>query len=88
MKQTSLIDKFVALVSPLENRVVGMASAVLSRSNNTAGESALGDIIGFLVLNNGSNRLGGAQDLDALEAWIKAHTPVLPGLQNHIHRLN
>lgn len=218
-KQTSLIDKFVALVSPLENRVIGTASALLSRSNNTAGESALGDIIAdsqlaatadakfggaqiafmnpggiraditpaangnvtygqlftvqpfgnslvtltlkgseiktlleqqwqgqssprilqvssgfsyqwdnnravgdrvvpgsirlngvavdaaanyrvtvnsflasggdnFLVLNNGTNRLGGAQDLDALEAWFKAHAPVAPGAQNRIQRLN
>mgnify|MGYP000726954512 CR=1 FL=1 len=218
-KQTSLIDKFVALVSPLENRVVGSASAVLSRSNNTAGESALGDIIadsqlaataaaqfgaaqiafmnpggiraditpaangnvtygqlftvqpfgnslvtltlqgsqiktlleqqwqgqssprllqvssgfsyqwdnnravgdrvvpgsiklngvaldaavnyrvtvnsflasggdGFSVLNSGSNRLGGAQDLDALEAWFKARAPVVPGPQNRVMRLN
>jgi len=218
-KQTSLIDKFVALVSPLENRVVGSASAVLSRNNNTAGESALGDIIadsqlaataaaqfggaqvafmnpggiraditpaangnvtygqlftvqpfgnslvtltlqgsqiktlleqqwqgqssprilqvssgfayqwdnnravgervvpgsiklnglaidaaasyrvtvnsflasggdGFSVLNSGSSRLGGAQDLDALEVWFKAHAPVVPGPQNRIVRLN
>ena len=42
----------------------------------------------FTVLNNGSNRLGGAQDLDALEAWFKAHAPVAPGAQNRIQRLN
>ena len=217
--QTSLINKFVALVSPLENRVVGSASALLSRTPNSAGESALGDIIAdsqlaatadgkfaaaqiafmnpggiraeitpaadgkvtygqlftvqpfgnslvtmtlkgseiktlleqqwqgqssprilqvsngfsyqwdnnravgdrvlpgsirlngvaidaaasyrvtvnsflasggdnFVVLNNGSNRLGGAQDVDALEAWFKAHGPVVPGAQNRIRQLN
>ena len=42
----------------------------------------------FVVLNNGTNRLGGAQDLDALEAWFKTRAPVAPGAQNRIQRLN
>ena len=42
---TSLIDKYLALAAPLANRVVGVASADLLRAGNSAGESALGDVI-------------------------------------------
>ena len=38
----------------------------------------------FLVLKEGTARLGGAQDLDALEAYFQAHSPVAPGPQNRI----
>jgi len=42
---TALINKYDALAAPLENRVVGHNAATLSRSNNAAGESLLGDVI-------------------------------------------
>jgi 5'-nucleotidase len=42
---TALVDKYKTLSAPLANRVVGTASADLLRANNTAGESALGDVI-------------------------------------------
>jgi 5'-nucleotidase len=36
------------------------------------------------VLKLGGNRLGGAVDLDALVAYLGAHSPVQPGLQDRI----
>lgn len=41
----TLVNDYVARVAPLRDRVIGSASAALSRTNNAAGESALGDII-------------------------------------------
>jgi 5'-nucleotidase len=42
---TSLVTKYSTLVAPLRDRVVGSTTAVISRTNNDAGESALGDVI-------------------------------------------
>ncbi len=42
---TALVTKYNNLSAPLANRVVGTATADLLRANNTAGESALGDVI-------------------------------------------
>jgi 5'-nucleotidase len=42
---------------------------------------------GFAVLNDGTDRLGGAVDLDALEAYLTAQAPVAPGPQNRITRV-
>ena len=41
----------------------------------------------FSVLAEGTDRLGGAQDLDALEAYLTAFSPVPPGPQNRIVQL-
>lgn len=41
----ALVSDYVARVAPLRDRVIGNSTAVLSRSNNANGESALGDII-------------------------------------------
>ncbi len=41
----------------------------------------------FKVLTLGGNRLGGAQDSDALEAYFATNSPVSPGLLNRIKRL-
>ncbi len=61
-QQTSLIDKFLALVTPLENRIVGSATAILDRGQNTAGESPLGDIIADAQLEaTAAASFGGAQ---------------------------
>jgi 5'-nucleotidase len=38
----------------------------------------------FSVLKQGTNRLGGAVDTDALEAYFKSFSPVAPGPQNRI----
>lgn len=42
----------------------------------------------FQVLKDGTDRLGGAQDLDALETYLNAHSPTTPGPQNRITRKN
>jgi 5'-nucleotidase len=42
---TALINKYKTLSAPLANRVVGQISADILRAANTAGESALGDVI-------------------------------------------
>jgi 5'-nucleotidase len=43
---------------------------------------------GFTIFNNGTNRLGGAQDIDAQVAWWKANTspasPYTPAPLNRI----
>ena len=41
----------------------------------------------FSVLRAGTDRLGGAQDLDALEAYLTAFSPVAPGPMNRITQL-
>jgi 5'-nucleotidase len=43
---------------------------------------------GFSMLNNGTNRQGGGQELDALAAYFKVRVPAVPGAQNRIQRLN
>ena len=42
----------------------------------------------FLVLKEGTSRLGGAQDIDALKAYFSTHSQVAPGAQNRIGRQN
>ncbi|HEX6888670.1 MAG TPA: bifunctional metallophosphatase/5'-nucleotidase [Candidatus Nanopelagicales bacterium] len=42
---------------------------------------------GFSVLKEGTNRLGGAVDTDAFEAYFQANSPVAPGPQNRITQL-
>ena len=42
---TALIDKYDTLSAPLANTVIGTITSDIRRTNNTAGESALGDII-------------------------------------------
>ena len=43
---------------------------------------------GFAILREGTNRLGGAVDTDALEAYFRANSPVAPGPRNRISRVN
>ncbi|MEQ1545191.1 bifunctional metallophosphatase/5'-nucleotidase [Methyloglobulus sp.] len=40
-----IVDNYKALVQPIANRVIGSITGILSRTNNTAGESAMGDVI-------------------------------------------
>ena len=42
---TALIDKYVDLSAPLANAVIGDITTDITRTNNAAGESALGDIV-------------------------------------------
>jgi 5'-nucleotidase len=56
-----LVAKYSALSAPLENRVVGSITATLSRTQNAAGESPLGDVIADAQLAATSDPLfGGA----------------------------
>jgi 5'-nucleotidase len=58
---TGLIGKYSTLVAPLANRVVGSSLGDILRANNTAGESALGDVIADAQLAATSDPLfGGA----------------------------
>lgn len=61
-KQTAIIDRVAALVSPLENRIVAKITAPLTRTANAAGESVLGDIIADAQLDATADaKFGGAQ---------------------------
>ena len=42
---TALIAKYNAIAAPLANRIIGSITATITRTTNTAGESALGDVI-------------------------------------------
>jgi len=42
---TALIDRYNTIAAPIANRVIGSITADITRTNNTAGESALGDVI-------------------------------------------
>lgn len=42
---TELIQHYEAIAGPIRDRVVGSASATIARTQNAAGESALGDVI-------------------------------------------
>lgn len=42
---TALINRYGEIAAPTENRVLGTAPSALTRTQNTAGESSLGDII-------------------------------------------
>jgi 5'-nucleotidase len=44
-RETRIIAKYDALSAPIANRVVGSATADITRTPNAAGESALGDVI-------------------------------------------
>jgi 5'-nucleotidase len=44
--QTALINKYNTAIAPIANAVVGDVTADITNTNNAAGESALGDVIG------------------------------------------
>lgn len=77
-------SKIVASTIQLNGVVIDAASQYRVTVNSflsTGGDN-------FAVLKNGTNRLGGALDIDALEAYFKANTTVVPGPQNRITRVN
>lgn len=58
---TSLIAKYQAIAAPLENRIIGSIASDITRTNNAAGESALGDVIADAQLSATADpALGGA----------------------------
>ncbi|HVM17009.1 MAG TPA: bifunctional metallophosphatase/5'-nucleotidase [Gaiellaceae bacterium] len=44
-RQTELVERYRRLAAPLANRVIGRITADITRAQNEAGESALGDVI-------------------------------------------
>jgi len=59
--QTAIIDKYGKLSAAIANKVVGSISADITRSTNSAGESALGDVIADAQLESTSpSNKGGA----------------------------
>jgi 5'-nucleotidase len=57
---TELVAKYAELAAPTENRPVGNATAALTRTQNAAGESVLGDIIADAQLAAAQDYPGGA----------------------------
>ncbi|MHB1188781.1 bifunctional metallophosphatase/5'-nucleotidase [Thiobacillus sp.] len=58
---TALADNYNALAAPLANTPLGNITAAITRSNNAAGESALGDVIADAQLEaTAAPELGGA----------------------------
>jgi 5'-nucleotidase len=58
---TALIAKYKTISAPLENRVIGTTTGPILRANNSAGESALGDVIAdSQLLATTPPELGGA----------------------------
>ncbi|MEV4689107.1 bifunctional metallophosphatase/5'-nucleotidase [Microbacterium sp. LWH3-1.2] len=43
--ETALIEKYTTLVAPIANEVIGSVSGTITRTQNSAGESPLGDLI-------------------------------------------
>jgi 5'-nucleotidase len=43
---------------------------------------------GFTILKSGTDRLGGAVDLDALADYLRAHDPIAPTPLDRITRVN
>jgi 5'-nucleotidase len=65
-------------------RVVGPDDRVRVATNQFLAEG--GD--GFTVFREGTDQLGGDIDVDALVAHFRTHSPVSPGAQNRIIRLD
>ena len=58
---TTLANNYNALAAPLANKAMGNITAAITRSNNAAGESALGDVIADAQLQaTAAPELGGA----------------------------
>ncbi|MHB1144097.1 MAG: bifunctional metallophosphatase/5'-nucleotidase [Thiobacillus sp.] len=58
---TALTNNYTALAAPLANKAMGNITAAITRSNNAAGESALGDVIADAQLEaTAAPELGGA----------------------------
>lgn len=58
--QTALVEKYVALARPLAGRVAGSMAAEISRRQNRAGESALGDVVADAHLASAAGGTNGA----------------------------
>jgi 5'-nucleotidase len=74
--ETEIINKYNALSGPIANRVVGSQSADMTKTNNAAGESALGDVIADAQLASTSpTDFGGAVVAFMNPGGIRADLP-------------
>jgi len=69
----NFVDRYASLAAPLANRVVGSVTANISRENNVAGESPLGDIIADAELN--ATSIAGAVVAFVNEGGIRTDVP-------------
>ena len=76
---TALVTKYGTLVAPLANRVVGSTTSAITRTQNAAGESALGDVIADAQLAATEDPLfGGAVVAFMNPGGIRADLPAGP----------
>ena len=75
-------------VDPATIRINGTAISTSGSYRVTVNSFLADGGDGFAVLRDGTNRLGGAVDTDALEAYFRANSPVAPGPRNRITRVN
>jgi 5'-nucleotidase len=74
--ETAIINKYDALSGPIANRIVGSQSADMTKTNNAAGESALGDVIADAQLASTSpTDFGGAVVAFMNPGGIRADLP-------------
>ena len=78
--ETQIINKYNALSGPIANRVVGSQSADMTKTNNAAGESALGDVIADAQLASTSPTDFGGAVVDFMNpGGIRADLPCSQG---------
>jgi 5'-nucleotidase len=58
--QTAILDKYTAISAPIANKRIGGATAALTRDQNPAGESVLGDIIADSQLADTASAITGS----------------------------
>lgn len=78
-----------ALSAPAGSRITGMALNGIPLIDGTTYRVTMNSFLAtggdnFTVFNQGTNTLGGDQDVDALEAYIKANDPLVPPATNRI----
>jgi 5'-nucleotidase len=73
-------------VDPASLRLHGAPVDPAGRYRVTVNNFLAGGGDGFRVLAEGTERRGGPVDVDALEAWLKAHSPLPPPETNRITR--
>ncbi|WP_239014551.1 bifunctional metallophosphatase/5'-nucleotidase [Archangium violaceum] len=74
-------------VDPASIRLNGVPVDPTGRYRVTVNSFLAGGGDGFRVLAEGTERRGGMVDVDALEAWLKAHSPLSPPETNRITRV-
>jgi 5'-nucleotidase len=56
----ALVQRFVDLTAPVTNQVIGNLASLLTRTNNSAGESKVGDVVGDIYLTGSQDPSYGA----------------------------